>query len=293
MAGLQYRWTTATDASRTSAFDVQLVNNAAALATYFTVEPTIITIPAGTIGQIFDDAVTSSVTDLFVETHSSSGTPAAGFGSGWRTRLENASTTRDAMRQQIRWTNATDATRQTAWDLQLNSYVTGLTTVFTVESETSGMSYYGLSATATINADQRMFRWSRPQTPAVKFANNIDWLVGSYGTSINAETILQVKMTNGATDTPDTTPMQLFSGGAIFDGYVEAATKFRAASTDGVTVTLCNSFVGGICTSGTTPSASFALNVEPFLAESQALKDLRAEIAQLRAELASQKEHHP
>jgi len=71
------------------------------------------------------------------------------------------------------------------------------------------------AATNTINS-LLISRWTRPQTPTVKYGNSFDILLGSYSDStINSTSRVDFKLANGATDLPDTTVMTLQGNGNV------------------------------------------------------------------------------
>lgn len=80
-----------------------------------------------------DDAATTTVLNLAILDHSSSGTPAAGFGSGLKFTAESTTTTgRDQAAIQSRWTTATDASRASALDFQTLTGAGSLTTQMSI-----------------------------------------------------------------------------------------------------------------------------------------------------------------
>jgi hypothetical protein len=72
----------------------------------------------------------------------------------------------------------------------------------------------GSAATATVNTAS-LSLLTRPVTPAVKYANVAEWALGSYSTNINANSRLDLLLTNGATSTPDATVMTWLGNGSV------------------------------------------------------------------------------
>lgn len=71
--------------------------------------------PATRLHAILDNGTTNAIDNILRLEHSSTGTPAAGFGSGIQFQLEsNTTTNRDAGRIATIWTTATDASRTSA-----------------------------------------------------------------------------------------------------------------------------------------------------------------------------------
>lgn len=81
-----------------------------------------------------DDAVTATVTDILQLNHSSSGTPAASFGTGLLFTGESTTTdNRNMARIQAIWTTATDASRATSLQFQTVTAAGSLTTQMTID----------------------------------------------------------------------------------------------------------------------------------------------------------------
>lgn len=129
-------------------------------------EPTNMLRVLGVTDVTVGDAVTNTVTDVLLLNHSSSGTPAASFGTGILFTGETTTTDAQNMaRIQARWTTATHASRASALDFQtltgagaLATYLTidGAGTVFMGNTLNTGVTrclYLGVTTT-TANQDQ-------------------------------------------------------------------------------------------------------------------------------------------
>jgi len=79
------------------------------------------------VNVTLDNATTNAVDDLFIASHTSSGTPANGLGVGMKFQLESSTTTgRDAADIAAAWSDVTDATRTAYLDFQtVNSATLG------------------------------------------------------------------------------------------------------------------------------------------------------------------------
>jgi hypothetical protein len=94
-----------------------------------------------------NNAVTNTVTDLMNLNHSSTGTPAAGFGTGILLTGESTTTNnRDMARIQSVWTTATDASRASALQFQTLTGAGSLTTQMTI----TGAGNVGIGNTAPV-----------------------------------------------------------------------------------------------------------------------------------------------
>lgn len=172
-----------------------------------------------------DDAVTNTVTDILQLNHSSSGTPAASFGTGLLFTGETTTTdARNMARIQSVWTTATDASRAAALQFQTLTGAGSLTTQMTIDGSgnvgigtTSPGSRLNISNTlgannfltltnsansqnATIslqtpigagpdlhlNADRVFIDAYAVRLPPLEVVNNTNWSFGSFNWTVSA-----------------------------------------------------------------------------------------------------------
>jgi hypothetical protein len=125
-AAIDAYWSTATDASRSSRLVFSTVNSGV-LTSRLSVYNT------GLLVQSVDTAVTNTVDHFLLTSLNSSGTPAANYGTGILISLKSATVNdRNAVSIDGIWTDATDATRTSAFQVRTVSSGGALTTRLTV-----------------------------------------------------------------------------------------------------------------------------------------------------------------
>jgi hypothetical protein len=203
-------------------------------------------------------ATTNTVIDVLRLDRTTSGTAANGIGAGIVLYAEDASgNVEEAGRINAVFTTAAHATQAGRVDITAMGAATGVHVlsngnvgIGTTGPGTSLQVHLPTAATPTVNS-LLVSRWTRPQTPSVKWGNAMDILLGSYGTSINSQSRVDFKLADGGTDLPDTTVMTLQGNGNVGIGTTSPSNPLHGATNPATTNTVVDVLRLDRTTSGT------------------------------------------